>query len=83
MHEVGGHSLRNRMRFLIIVFPSRCIFTNIDPFTAHRHPEGQPLKTLKTYRKFEKTGESPVLGVHLGVKVPGFVKIGDPVYVEV
>lgn len=62
---------------------TRCIFTNIDPTTAERHPDGQPLKTLKAYRKFEETGESPVMGVHLGVKVPGFVKLGDPVYVEV
>lgn len=67
---------------MLIFLCCRCIFTNIDPVTAERDPDGQPLKTLKTYRTFQKTGESPVMGVHLGVKVPGFVKLGDPVYVE-
>lgn len=50
--------------------------------TGVRSDEGEPLKTLKTYRKFKKTGESPVMGLHLAVKVPGVVKIGDEVFVE-
>ena len=59
----------------------RCIFTNIDPETAERHKE-EPLKTLKSYRQFEKTGDSPVLGIHLGVRIEGAVKVGDAVYIE-
>lgn len=59
----------------------RCLFTNIDPKTAERH-ESEPLKTLKKYRSFEKTGDSPVMGIHLGVKVQGKIKLGDTVYVE-
>lgn len=62
---------------------TRCIFTNINPNTAERNPDHQPLKTLKAYRKFEEFGESPVMGVHLGVKVPGLITKGDPVYVGV
>lgn len=65
-----------------IFFSFRCIFTNIDPQSAERHPEGEPLKTLKQYRKVEECGESPVMGIHLGVRVDGVVKLGDPVYVE-
>lgn len=65
------------------LFSCRCIFTNINPETAERNPKGEPLKTLKQYRKFKATGESPVLGVHLGMKVPGVIKLGDPIYVGV
>lgn len=61
---------------------TRCIFTNIDPETAERNPDEDPVKTLKKYRKFEKTGESPVLGIHLGLRSDGKVKLGDPIYVE-
>lgn len=61
----------------------RCIFTNIDPETARRHPDGEPLKTLMKYRVFTKLNEptSPVIGIHLGIRVNGTVQLGDGVYV--
>jgi uncharacterized protein YcbX len=66
--------------FIKIFF--RCIFTNVDPHTAERDSKEEPLKTLKSYRKFEKTGDSPVMGVHLGLRREGQIKVGDSVYVE-
>lgn len=60
----------------------RCAFTNIDPETGERRADGQPLKTLKEYRKFPKLGQSPVMGIHLGLVKSGKVKVGDPVFVQ-
>lgn len=42
----------------------------------------EPLRTLQTYRMFEEAGVSPVMGIHLGLRQAGKVKIGDAVYVE-
>lgn len=66
----------------IILTSIRCLFINIDPETAERDSDEQPLKTLKLYRKFEKTKDSPAFGIHLGVRQQGKVKIGDAIYVE-
>lgn len=68
--------------FKLIVFDLRCIFTNIDPVTAERHPEEEPLKTLKSYRMFKEAGDSPVMGIHLGLRQHGKIKLHDAVYVE-
>ncbi|KAL7029786.1 hypothetical protein ACKWTF_006366 [Chironomus riparius] len=60
----------------------RCPLINIDPETAQKDPEQVPLKTLKKYRLFPKTGESPVMGIHLGIRKYGPLKVGDSVFVE-
>ncbi|CRL04211.1 CLUMA_CG017305, isoform A, partial [Clunio marinus] len=60
----------------------RCLFINIDPETAERNPDQEPLKTLQSYRTFPKTGSSPVMGIHLGLRGEGKVNIGDSIYVE-
>ncbi|XP_063704775.1 mitochondrial amidoxime-reducing component 1-like [Culicoides brevitarsis] len=60
---------------------TRCIFTTIDPETGVKDPNGEPLKTLRTYRMFPGVGNSPVMGMHLGVVAYGNVKIGDTVYI--
>lgn len=57
----------------------RCIFTNIDPETSLRSKE--PLQTLRTYRTIVPNNP-PGMGVHLGVRSDGDVKMGDAVYVE-
>lgn len=69
---------------------TRCIFTTVDPETGTKNPKAEPLKTLKSYRQITDpeirpfTGDSPVLGIHLGLKGPsGSVRLGDPVYVSV
>lgn len=59
---------------------TRCVFTNIDPEKGTSSADGQPLKTLKSYRKMPEWGESPLFGIHLGVRNPGEVSLGDPVY---
>ncbi|KAK0077544.1 hypothetical protein PV325_003768 [Microctonus aethiopoides] len=68
---------------------TRCIFTTIDPDAGIKNNETEPLKTLKMYRQIEDSkvrtfvGDSPVMGIHLGLKGPnGVVKLGDPVYVN-
>ncbi|XP_076276755.1 mitochondrial amidoxime-reducing component 1 isoform X2 [Lasioglossum baleicum] len=69
---------------------TRCILTVINPETGVKHPNVEPLKTLKTYRQFvdpnlrHTFGESPVMGFHLGLRGgPGSIRLGDPVYVGV
>ncbi|XP_016974059.1 mitochondrial amidoxime-reducing component 1-like [Drosophila rhopaloa] len=58
---------------------TRCILPNIDVNTAERDSDGEPLKTLKTYRMFKYS--APALGIHLGLRLPGKVKANDVVYV--
>ncbi|XP_055684866.1 mitochondrial amidoxime reducing component 2-like [Lutzomyia longipalpis] len=73
--KVGNVIFRN------VKLCGRCIFTNINPETAQRNPDFQPLKTLKSYRMVPDAGDSPILGIHLGVRVPGKIALGDAVYV--
>lgn len=62
---------------------TRCIFTNVNPETAQRSHDNNPLKTLNSYRRFAKLGKSPVLGVHLGLRQAGTLTLGDIVYIGV
>lgn len=50
--------------------------------TALRNENGNPLNVLKTYRMFPNLGSSPVLGTHLGLRVPGKINVGDEIFVE-
>lgn len=59
---------------------ARCNFTQITP-EGNRREDDEPLKTLREYRLRTITGNSPILGVHLGLARPGYVKVGDPVFV--
>ncbi|KAH8400660.1 hypothetical protein KR009_000125, partial [Drosophila setifemur] len=59
---------------------TRCIFPNINVQTAQRDADGEPFKTLRSYRLFNYS--SPALGIHLGLRLPGKVKANDVVYVE-
>lgn len=61
---------------------TRCIFTTVNPETGTFSKDRNPLKALKEYRTFKKTGDTPVLGIHLGVRLAGTVTMGDSVYVE-
>uniref|UniRef100_A0A2M3ZKT1 Putative mitochondrial amidoxime-reducing component 1 n=1 Tax=Anopheles braziliensis TaxID=58242 RepID=A0A2M3ZKT1_9DIPT len=58
----------------------RCVFTTIDPDTGVAHPDKEPLRTLKQYRQIPALGESPALGIHLGLRRAGSIKVGDSVY---
>ncbi|CEF69581.1 Molybdenum cofactor sulfurase, C-terminal domain and MOSC, N-terminal beta barrel domain and Pyruvate kinase-like, insert domain-containing protein [Strongyloides ratti] len=64
---------------------TRCIQTTINPLTAEKHPNLEPLKELRKYRLAngriaKEYGISPVFGVHVGVKNGGIIKVGDDVY---
>ncbi|XP_059617978.1 mitochondrial amidoxime reducing component 2-like [Phlebotomus argentipes] len=74
--RIGNHAVFRNVKLC-----GRCILTNINPESALRNPDGQPLKTLKEYRMVPGAGESPILGIHLGVRETGKVSIGDTVYV--
>jgi len=63
----------------------RCVFTTVDPVMGDKHPQGEPLKTLRKYRCAEDPAEkkaygtSPFLGVFLAVETAGNIKTGDTV----
>ncbi len=57
----------------------RCIFTTVDPKSAEKHPEQQPLRTLKSFRQTSK-GEV-LFGQNLIPLNEGQIKQGDPVFV--
>lgn len=60
---------------------TRCILPNISLVNGVRNPDCQPLKTLKMYRIWKKLGPSPVLGIHLGLRQGGTVKVDDVIYI--
>lgn len=61
----------------------RCVFTNINPETAERNAAREPLETLTKNRSIIPN-DSPVMGIHLGIRVGEHqsISIGDAVYVE-
>uniref|UniRef100_T1PAN1 MOSC domain protein n=1 Tax=Musca domestica TaxID=7370 RepID=T1PAN1_MUSDO len=67
--------------FRVVAPCTRCIFPNINVTTGERDPNGDPLKTLKSYRMF-KNYASPALGVHLGLRRGGVITNNDVIYVE-
>ncbi len=58
---------------------TRCVFTTVDPDRGERDPSGEPLRTLKTYRRAED-------GIHFGVnliaRAEGVLRVGDRVEIE-
>ena len=62
---------------------TRCVFTTIDPGTMTRDTDGEPLRTLTSYRRTPPG--SPVNGVTFGMNlIPrglGRIRRGDPVVV--
>lgn len=55
---------------------TRCVFTTLDPATATRDPDGEPLATLKSYRR---TPAGITFGMNLIPRGGGVVRIGDAV----
>lgn len=60
---------------------TRCMMTTLDPETATRSSNGEPLKTLKQYRMTDNPENSPVMGIYLEVKKRGFISAGDNVFI--
>lgn len=57
---------------------TRCAFTTVDPLTGRRDADGEPLRTLSTYRRSAKGVD---FGVLLIARGGGRVQLGDPVEV--
>ncbi|KAJ9591663.1 hypothetical protein L9F63_001808 [Diploptera punctata] len=71
---------------------TRCVIINVDPDTAERDPQLEPLRTLRSFSSKgigvvtkpgakDVEGPDPIMGVYLGLRIPGVVKEGDPIYV--
>lgn len=65
----------NGATFDVVQGCKRCVFTTIDPITKEKHPQGEPLRTLATYRPHPRGGVS--FGVHLIPRKLGTISIGD------
>jgi len=52
----------------------RCVFTTVDPVSGQRDPGGEPLKTLKGYRRDEGAVR---FGMYLVPRSLGIVREGD------
>ena len=53
---------------------TRCMLTTIDPKTASKDPQGEPLKTLGTYRQNDK---GVLFGINLIPRSQGKIRVGD------
>ena len=66
---------------------TRCVFTTVNPKTGEKHPNQEPLKTLKKFRKTldrherKVYGDSPFFGINLGVDKCGTIKVGDKILI--
>ena len=55
---------------------TRCVLTTIDPETAVKDPDGEPIRTLKTFRRGP---EGVMFGQNLIPRRIGVVSVGDPI----
>jgi len=63
--------------FKVVKPCSRCIFTTVDPASGVRNLDGEPLKTLSSYRK--RADGKVYFGQNLLIVQKGRIKIGDAV----
>jgi len=57
---------------------TRCVFTTVDPILGVRDPSGEPLRTLKSYRR---TDEGITFGMNWIARGRGEIRVGDQVEV--
>jgi len=77
--EDGWSELQIGAVVLGVVKPcARCVFTTVDPQRGERVADGEPLRTLATYRK---QAGGVMFGQNLTVRQPGRIAVGDPVAV--
>jgi len=55
---------------------TRCVFTTVDPLLGVRDPSGEPLRTLKSYRR---TKEGITFGMNWIARGRGEIRVGDRV----
>ncbi len=79
--EDGWQKIRiGEVEFEIAKPCSRCIFTTVDPVTAQKHQQQEPLTTLKQYRH-DKTKQEIMFGQNLVALNQGMIRSGDNVEV--
>jgi uncharacterized protein len=77
--EDGWRRLRvGLVEFELPKLCTRCVFTTIDPLTGTADPTGEPLNTLKTYRR---SPDGITFGQNLLPRAFGTVHVGDHVEV--
>lgn len=64
------------VRFDVAKTCTRCVFTTVDPATGERSADGEPLQTLKTYRRRD---DGVIFGMNLIPRGRGVLRVGDPV----
>jgi Uncharacterized Fe-S protein len=57
---------------------SRCIFTTISPERGQKHPSGEPLNTLQSFRTAQDNGDVD-FGLNLIARSSGVIRVGDEV----
>ncbi len=77
--EDSWRSIRiGEVRFDAVKLCSRCVLTTVDPETGIPDPDGEPLRTLMSYRRREK---GVMFGQNLIPRESGIIRIGDSVSV--
>jgi uncharacterized protein YcbX len=77
--EDGWSRLRiGAVEFAAVKPCTRCVFTTIDDRTGTADPDGEPLQTLRTYRRGER---GITFGMHLIPRGMGMVAAGDEITV--
>lgn len=66
------------VEFDLIKACTRCVFTTVDPSTGEKDAGGEPLRTLKGYRRGEV---GIIFGMNLVARNEGMLKLGDPLVV--
>jgi uncharacterized protein len=66
------------VEFDLIKACTRCVFTTVNPMTGEKDASGEPLRTLKEYRRSEA---GIIFGMNLVSRNKGVLKLGDEVMV--
>lgn len=62
------------LHFDVVKTCVRCVFTTVDPASGSRDADGEPLATLKTYRRSER---GITFGVNMIARGSGRISVGD------
>lgn len=77
--EDGWKTIRIGEVIFDVVKPcSRCIFTTVSPERGQKHPSGEPLATLQTFRTAQDNGDVD-FGQNLIARNSGMVRVGDEI----
>jgi uncharacterized protein len=66
------------VEFEAVKLCTRCVFTTVDHQTGLRDEDGEPLRTLKDYRR---TPAGIVFGMNLIPRGSGILRVGDAIEV--